>query len=531
MSQEGVSKDVQDRLMKARIHHRTKGTVPWPVKLSQTHLAFDNWNQMFMKNLCRNITMHQFDAPPSRVLDLGCGCGLWILEAAQEWKDTQFVGFDIYNKQPDLQRLGNIVDVIKESGLRRISPRVHWVHGNMLERLPFEDGEFEFVRICNVALGVPEDEWPDIFQEIARILKPGGVLEIVEDDLIFPTGPGPERRSLFKSHSLLSVPLSFQGDDPSRRSDGGDLLTPTVTSPISAVSNPAPWNTSPQLHVDDPTLQPTNIIHPSSLAASTMRQALKAQQRQGSNEDLSDFMNPQDHTKLKQAWQKMLQKRWISARPLSVIPLFLSAEFREVRTHPTLRVPIPPNSDSVTLKDTSSVLSDTEPDFIIDLKAHSIRKRSVESQTPAGDTSSMHSVQSDSATMHSWAAMHLARAVSVVESCKEAIWQEYRNFDLMFPELDKYDLRDEFEACWKNWHNDMVDRIGMRNKIGRSVGWPLPFEIAQELPDWRIWRARLGKVSDSDILKALDTDPAEKDHDEDICRCLKGFVAWKALDA
>lgn len=84
-----------------------------------------------MKNLCRNITMHQFDAPPSRVLDLGCGCGLWILEAAQEWKDTQFVGFDIYNKQPDLQRLGNIVDVIKESGLRRISPRVHWVHGNM----------------------------------------------------------------------------------------------------------------------------------------------------------------------------------------------------------------------------------------------------------------------------------------------------------------------------------------------------------------------------------------------------------------
>lgn len=79
--------------------------------------------------------------------------------------------------------------------------------------------------------------------------------------------------------------------------------------------------------------------------------------------------------------------------------------------------------------------------------------------------------------------------------------------------------------------SDMVDRIGMRNKIGRSVGWPLPFEIAQELPDWRIWRARLGKVSDSDILKALDTDPAEKDHDEDICRCLKGFVAWKALDA
>lgn len=27
-----------------------------------------------------------------------------------------------------------------------------------LEHLPFEDGYFDYVRICNIALGVPEDE-------------------------------------------------------------------------------------------------------------------------------------------------------------------------------------------------------------------------------------------------------------------------------------------------------------------------------------------------------------------------------------
>jgi cyclopropane fatty-acyl-phospholipid synthase-like methyltransferase len=30
--------------------------------------------------------MHQFTAPPSVVLDLGCGGGLWAIEAAKQWK-------------------------------------------------------------------------------------------------------------------------------------------------------------------------------------------------------------------------------------------------------------------------------------------------------------------------------------------------------------------------------------------------------------------------------------------------------------
>ena len=46
----------------------------------------DNWNQMFLSTLCRNVTMHQFDTPASTVLDLGCGSGLWVLEAAKTWK-------------------------------------------------------------------------------------------------------------------------------------------------------------------------------------------------------------------------------------------------------------------------------------------------------------------------------------------------------------------------------------------------------------------------------------------------------------
>lgn len=69
---------------------------------------------------------------------------------------------------------------------------------------------------------------------------------------------------------------------------------------------------------------------------------------------------------------------------------------------------------------------------------------------------STNSMQSDSAIMNAWAGMHLARTVNTIESCKEAIWEEYSKFDLMFPDMEKYDLRDEFEAAWKNWHRSVV---------------------------------------------------------------------------
>lgn len=39
MSQEGVSKDVEDRLRSERKRHRRKDAVPWPAKSNQTSTA------------------------------------------------------------------------------------------------------------------------------------------------------------------------------------------------------------------------------------------------------------------------------------------------------------------------------------------------------------------------------------------------------------------------------------------------------------------------------------------------------------
>jgi ubiquinone/menaquinone biosynthesis C-methylase UbiE len=54
-------------------------------------MDLDIWELMFQtKYYCRNgLTMHHFETPPRLVLDLGCGSGLWIIEAAKQWKVTK----------------------------------------------------------------------------------------------------------------------------------------------------------------------------------------------------------------------------------------------------------------------------------------------------------------------------------------------------------------------------------------------------------------------------------------------------------
>lgn len=51
---------------------------------------------------------------------------------------------------------------------------------------------FDLVRMANLTLAIPKARWPHLLKEVKRILRPGGVVEIVDDELFFPSiQPGP----------------------------------------------------------------------------------------------------------------------------------------------------------------------------------------------------------------------------------------------------------------------------------------------------------------------------------------------------
>ncbi|KAG8707732.1 hypothetical protein FRC08_000325 [Ceratobasidium sp. 394] len=140
-----------------------------------------------------------------KVLDIGCGEGLWVLTAAKEWKHTRFVGFDLMPVQMNLEE--------KLQGVKHVSDiidRIEWINGDCLNAaLPFDDNSFDLIRLANMTLALPTDAEADnwrlraLFSEIFRVLKVDGELEVIDENHTVPSAstasPGNPSNAAFSS--------------------------------------------------------------------------------------------------------------------------------------------------------------------------------------------------------------------------------------------------------------------------------------------------------------------------------------------
>ncbi|KAF9454137.1 hypothetical protein P691DRAFT_810855 [Macrolepiota fuliginosa MF-IS2] len=163
-----------------RHHSYDSEKAPYPLSYDRAVLDLESLENKFVQHLKGSISFVNFKQhPPQRVLDLGCGLGTWVIDAAKEWPDCEFVGFDLVNVQIPRSVLDHST-----------GQRIEWKHGNFLTtKLPFEDDEFDHVHVSMIAKAVPENKWGNLLEEISRVLAPGGSCEVVEDDVVFPILP------------------------------------------------------------------------------------------------------------------------------------------------------------------------------------------------------------------------------------------------------------------------------------------------------------------------------------------------------
>ncbi|KAG5651942.1 hypothetical protein H0H81_006884 [Sphagnurus paluster] len=524
-----VQKNVEAALLGTKVIRRMRGDVPYPVEdTGASSSAHDIWDTMFFRSVCQSLTMHQFSKPPAVVLDLGCGSGYWAIEAAKEWPNTTIVGFDIRNVQPRLFALRAYED---------IAHRVKWVHGNLLDGLPFSAEHFDFVRIVNIGLGVPEDEWQFVLEEVSRVMKPGAALEVIEEDQIFPcaqvprpwTRPRPSTISadfLPSNSSLSTLSSTLSGKSSTTLTSDSwsatldekfDLHSPTSTLTFDSISPASTGRpTNPQLMNND-----TNPYY------TPPRESMS---------DPSHTPDLRDHSKLKAAWDAMLSSRFIASNALSVLPFYLSTYFDEIQSHPPLKVILPSNS-GVDITSRSSLDSFFGTSTIGESVSSTPLRPSLSRRTSRSDTA-RPVVKAECPYRTLWANMHLASTVHKVTSCKEAIWREYEKLydseeppvvrtsrpNNMHVTITKSSIRESFDNEWASWQNDMADRIGMRSELTSQLGWA---EKPGDRPDWRVWRSKVQfhtNASRSFDSVLTSTSATER---RDICRSLCGWVGWK----
>ncbi|KAL8746592.1 MAG: hypothetical protein Q9190_001400 [Brigantiaea leucoxantha] len=153
-------------------------TVTYPLPVDVTELHRQNLSTMALMEVygspfCSPLLRR---SPPKKVLEMACGSAFWSSACYDYLKqrgytDVSFTGLDIVKLAPDLAQLG-----------------MNWrfvQHDLRCLPLPFQDQEFDFIFVKDTVLCAKQiDLKINPLSELKKYLKPGGVIEVWESDLL-----------------------------------------------------------------------------------------------------------------------------------------------------------------------------------------------------------------------------------------------------------------------------------------------------------------------------------------------------------
>lgn len=170
--------DQRFRLFGGRQH---LAAIPYPLPKDM-----DEINRLdFQHFLLRTGLRGNYAAPigqPTDILDVGCGSGRWAMEMAAMFPTARVVGLDLVPPPEDANPLGQGLDARPGNYIFTV--------GNILEGLPFPDASFDYVHQRLLFSAIPRDRWAAVIQELARVTRPGGWVELGEIGTAHDGGPG-----------------------------------------------------------------------------------------------------------------------------------------------------------------------------------------------------------------------------------------------------------------------------------------------------------------------------------------------------
>lgn len=132
--------------------------------------------------------------PPkvTTILDVGTGTGVWSTDMARLFPQAHIVGVDISAALLEYTS----------------SAACTFCLADILQGLPFPDEQFEYVHQRFLVAAIPTVNWPAVIQELVRVARPGGWIELVEIGLTIQQA-GPKTTHLLDWIEEISLARGF----------------------------------------------------------------------------------------------------------------------------------------------------------------------------------------------------------------------------------------------------------------------------------------------------------------------------------
>lgn len=111
-----------------------------------------------------------------RVLDVACGVGGWAIDAARTSPEMTLVGIDLNPRMIAYAR--------EQATSQELESRVTFRVMDALRSLDFADASFDLVNLRFAVSFVRTWEWPRLLGELWRVLRPGGVIRLTDEEII-----------------------------------------------------------------------------------------------------------------------------------------------------------------------------------------------------------------------------------------------------------------------------------------------------------------------------------------------------------
>lgn len=121
-------------------------------------------------------------SPDAQVLDAACGIGLYSIELSKLLGGRGVIhAVDLWE-----EGIASLKKTIAEEDISSIHP----IHADITKQLPLESESIDFCLMATILHDLTREEQDGALKEIVRVLKPDGVLAVIEFKKI-DKGPGP----------------------------------------------------------------------------------------------------------------------------------------------------------------------------------------------------------------------------------------------------------------------------------------------------------------------------------------------------